>query len=336
MRIKHFFSLPLFFILIPHIVLSANHYVRSGATGNGAGTDWANAYPSLPASLVRGDTYYIADGQYPGYTFDDAASGSLVISIIKATPGNHGTEAGWLASYGDGQASWGPINFNSSYWVFDGQVGSGTGANESYGFKIFYSGSGRIVKLIKFNNSPSYITVRHVDMAHAGAFGDNGHDIIYSLGGHHYTFSYCYMHDVGRAPILFRGTSDCVFEHCYIARNESNPTEHSEAISAFSGTDRNIFRYCVFEDMEGTGCIVFSGDGWEIYGNVIFFTPGYTGDKFGNGAIATWSKPEYYTTNVKIYNNVFANLGDALNGGIGLKPGNNVAYNNLWYKCDRP
>ncbi len=141
---------------------------------------------------------------------------------------------------------------------------------------------------------------------------------------------------MGRAPILFRGTSDCVFEYCYIARNESNPNEHSEAISAFSGTDRNVFRYCIFEDVEGTGCIVFSGDGWEIYGNVIFFTPGYTGDKFGNGAIATWSAAEHYTTNVKIYNNVFANLGDALNGGLGLKPGNNVAYNNLWYKCDRP
>jgi hypothetical protein len=325
----------LLLVMMPGLVLSANRYVRAGASGNNTGTDWANAYTSLPPTLVRGDTYYIADGSYAGYAFDDQVSGTSLITIIKATPSNHGTEVGWSSSYGDGQAAWGPISFNSSYWVFDGQKGFGTGSQEPYGFRISYRGSGLYVKLVGFNNAPSYITMRHVDMEHAGASGDYGHDIIYSLAGHHYTFSYCYMHDVGRMPIRIDNTDDCIFEYCYIARNENNPVEHSEAIFAV-GSDRYIIRYCTFEDIEGTGCIMFSGDSWEIYGNVIFFSPGYTGDKFGNGAIATWTHPQHFSTNVKIYNNVFANLGNALNGGLGLKPGNNVAYNNLWYKCDRP
>ncbi len=325
----------LLLMMMPGIVLSANRYVRAGASGNNNGTDWANAYSSLPATLVRGDTYYIADGSYAGYTFDDQVSGASVITIIKATQSNHGTDAGWSSSYGDGQASWGLISFNSGYWVFDGQKGFGTGSQEPYGFRISYRGSSLYVKLVRFENAPSYITMRHVDMEHAGASGDYGHDIIYSLAGHHYTFSYCYMHDVGRMPIRIDNTSDCIFEYCYVARNENNPVEHSEAIFA-EGSDRYIVRYCIFEDIEGTGCIMFSGDSWEIYGNVIFFSPGYTGDKFGNGAIATWTHPQHFSTNVKIYNNVFANLGNALNGGLGLKPGNNVAYNNLWYKCDRP
>jgi hypothetical protein len=185
----------LLLVVMPGMALSANHYVRAGASGNNSGTDWANAYTSLPATLVRGDTYYIADGNYSGYTFDDPASGSKVITIIKATQNNHGTDAGWSNSYGDGQASWGLLNFNSSYWVFDGQTGFGTGSQEPYGFRISYSGTGQGVKLVKFNNSPSYITISHVDMEHAGAFGDYAHDIIYSLGATitHFLIATCMM-----------------------------------------------------------------------------------------------------------------------------------------------
>jgi hypothetical protein len=72
------------------------------------------------------------------------------------------------------------------------------------------------------------------------------------------------------------------------------------------------------------------------YGNVIFWTPGFNRPSYGNGAIGTWSAAEYTSTNAKIYNNVFANLTNALNGGLGIKSGNNVAYNNLWYNCNKP
>ena len=40
-------------------------FIREGATGNNSGTDWTNTWTSLPLTLVRGDTYYIADGNYP-------------------------------------------------------------------------------------------------------------------------------------------------------------------------------------------------------------------------------------------------------------------------------
>ena len=42
----------------------ANRYVREAAAGANDGTDWTNAYTTLPASLTRGDTYYVADGAY--------------------------------------------------------------------------------------------------------------------------------------------------------------------------------------------------------------------------------------------------------------------------------
>src|SRR5688572_27675121 len=43
----------------------ANHFIRAGATGAANGNNWTDAWTSLPSSLVRGDTYYIADGTYP-------------------------------------------------------------------------------------------------------------------------------------------------------------------------------------------------------------------------------------------------------------------------------
>ena len=37
----------------------------------GAGTSWSNATDDLPATLVRDYVYYVADGNYSDYIFDD-------------------------------------------------------------------------------------------------------------------------------------------------------------------------------------------------------------------------------------------------------------------------
>lgn len=306
---------------------SENHYVRSSATGKNDGTNWHDAYKQLPSALVRGDTYYIADGQYPGYAFDTAKSGSQYIYIKKATPEDFGTATGWLDEYGDGTAYFSAsMIFTTSYWVFDGIKGVNT---EGYGFKITYSGSGSRVKLVRFDNNPSHIIIKHVDMHHAGAFGDYGHDIIYSLGAQFITVSHCYLHDCGRVPILLRGTSDCIFEYLYVTRNESNANEHSEGISAYNGTERNIVRFCTWDDIEGTGVIVFSGDGWELYGNL------FSNCSSANGTIATWTKDPYHVTNCKIYNNTIVNQ-VSWNAGFRFRSTDtgNFAYNNIFYNCE--
>lgn len=109
-----------------------NHYVYSGATGLATGNDWTNAYTALPAALVRGDTYYIADGNYPAYTVDDAISGTLVITIKKVTTSDHGTNVGWDSSYGDGRAIFAygtqgsAITISTSYVIWDGVTGNGS------------------------------------------------------------------------------------------------------------------------------------------------------------------------------------------------------------------
>lgn len=325
---KYALLLALFLLaVLPEAGLAANHYIRAGATGADTGADWTNAWTALPSTLTRGDVYYIADGSYSSYTFDD--SGTAKTYIKKAIASDHGTDSGWQSSYGDGTATFNAtVTFKSSYWVFDGQTGSG---KSGYGFKIISAGSN---KLMRFDNTPSYITVKHVEMEHRGTNTESGDDIIYTLGANNLLISYCYLHDSGRAPILLRATTDSVFEYLYVARNMSTSSEHSEGISAYGGTARNTVRYSVWEDITGTGILVFDGDGWQVYGNLFFYTSGY-GYDISNGAVATWTG--YKVTNTKVYNNTFVNL-KGYNAGVwfdSTSGGGNTAYNNLWYNCQK-
>ena len=311
---------------------TVSHYVRVGATGNNDGSDWVNAWTSLPATLTRGHTYYIADGNYPSYTFDDAKSGTTVIYIKKAIESNHGTDTGWESSYGDGVASFTvTLRFTTGYWEFDGQVGSGV---SGHGFYIDARGQVKGVNI----STPgvSNITMSHLEIEGNGKDGDSepANDLIYLAPTAepfitNLTFSYLYLHDSGRVPFLFRRTSDVIIEYSWIARNESTPGQHSEGIAAWNDLDNYIIRYNTWEDIEGTGIIVIHGDNSEVYGNVFFYSNSYTGGGIGNGAIANDTGDS--NANWKIYNNIFVNLrgyniGPGLSGGV-----NNIAENNLWF-----
>src|SRR5438445_11254219 len=83
----------LVFLLLafPDVSFAANHYVWCGASGTASGADFTNASTDLPSRLTRGDTYYVAGSNsctYGVHTFNDAPSGTRVISIIKATAAN--------------------------------------------------------------------------------------------------------------------------------------------------------------------------------------------------------------------------------------------------------
>src|SRR5688572_16907253 len=99
-------------------------YVRQGAAGTSDGSDWTNAFPSLPSALQRNSIYFIADGNYSSRTFDDLNNGETIF-ICKATAAEHGTDTGWSVTYGDGRAVFGVLSFSTSNYVFDGKVGGG-------------------------------------------------------------------------------------------------------------------------------------------------------------------------------------------------------------------
>jgi hypothetical protein len=328
-------------LITPTFCYPAMHCVRKGALGGQTGQDWSSAFDELPSALIRGDTYYVADGLYGGYTFDDPESGGKQITIRKATVSDHGTDAGWTASYGQGNSTFSStLIFVTGNWIIDGQKRNPDGRS-GYGFRIT-TGQGKGISIASAGGNN--VNVRYMEIQGVGddSAATPANDLVYITAPvTNFRIQYSYLHDSGRTHFLFRQADSGLIEYCYMARNESVPAQHSEGISAYvdesGGTDNWIVRYNTWEDVEGTGIIVFSGNGWEIYGNVFFETgnPSYGGT--GNGAICTWTG--YTVTNTRVYNNTFVDLTGFSNGitfATSPDPGSNAAINNLWYNCSNP
>lgn len=313
----------------------ANHYILDG--GSGDGSSWSSAWDDLPANFTRGDTYYIADGSYGGHTFDDPVVGNQVITIKKATESDHGTDTGWSSAYGDGQAVFsGGFTFDTAYWTLDGQT-RGSDWKSDYGFKQV-TGQTKGIRIDQ--EYITHITIRYLEMEGTFTEASPSNDLFYqsAYNDSDITFQYCYLHDAGRCPFLIRALDRLIIEYCYIYKNLSTGTQHAEGISASDrggiGNDNCIIRWNIWESTDGTGFIVFRGDGWEIYGNLFFNCDG------NNGGITTWSTDpdQPSVTNAKVYNNTIVDCTGSNQGTrfamTGASPSGNVHYNNLFYSCE--
>ncbi len=303
----------------------AAKYVRSGASGNGS--DWNNAYGSLPATLTRGETYYIADGSYGSYTFNTPASGSKYITIKKATIADHGTSTGWQNGYGDGQATFGTIVFNTNYWIFDGNTRNENnwGDTGSYGF-VVSSGNYNNAKLFNLGTT-SNITIRNV------------HAYFTSVCKTYECYNTCGAYIIGGAQNtvieknLFRNFSwfatfliNDATGPITIQNNMIENSFYKELISSLYASNVT-FANNIVKNVAGTGAIVMkSPNNWRIYNNV-FYSP--DGDyNFTDGIITTWTGKNESWTNVKIHGNTFSQMHGALrigpDGGSGNEARNNI------------
>lgn len=345
--------------LWPGLAMGANHYVRAGASGGQNGSDWTNAWTALPATLARGDTYYIGDGEYGGYTFNDAVSGTSVITIRKAVAADHGTDTGWNEGYGDGQAVFHAASGNgwtitTGYWVFDGQVGGGPGSwNSGHGFRVIGAGglsvySVRLGTSVAGSKQPDRIELRHVDMGGESVEVPDRCALYEQatakgLGSEHVTITQCYLHNANFLMLGFYGKY-WLIEYNYFFRNWTEPTHHGEAI-ADRGNDNVVVRYNWFSDIDGTCFIALKKnedqqhDYWDIYGNVFFFTEGNPwqpgGGMGGNGSVGMTDTATGTSNHILVYNNTFVNV-PGLNTGVYLNLGTgNEVFNNVWYVCDK-
>ncbi|MFZ7131887.1 MAG: hypothetical protein ACOWWR_05975 [Eubacteriales bacterium] len=339
------------------------HFVRNGATGLNNGTDWINAYTDLPDILVRGDTYYIADGVYDRYTFDDALIGTEYIKIVKAIPDDYGEGNGWMDSYGDGVAVFNDgFLFITGYYEIDGQVGGGPESWFSgFGFKLQgYSANVKLVDLRGpdwyYEPLPDNISISHTEIVHRGRYTGDMDDGIYTIamnkdgtksinqveGSKNVTISYCYLHDFGRFPIQTHSCSNWIVEYTCIARNSSNAEQHSEGWQDF-GSDDIIARYNLFIDCTGTGFIVLKknypqiNENWDVYGNIFLHTEANRTTKSnscGHGVFTQSLEETTESINLNFFNNTIINVGGWASG-VWFPNGVNVnIYNNLWYRCD--
>ena len=333
--------------------LAANHYIRPGATGSNDGTDWTNAWTAQPARWVRGDTYYYADGEINEYILMNVAdSGTDRITLKKATAGDHGTETGWSAGYGDGTFTFTATTrimlLWSSYVTIDGQVGGGPGSwTTGYGFKFSIpdSTNGDNFSLIDTGRYPGItnLIITHVEFKQAGmdnwepvGDGYNNHQsCIKFLRVTDSEISYCYLHEASQTLAYLDGASNLMFEYNYLEHRSGAP--HGEAIScnASGVSSGNIFRYNIFKDCSGTGIIVLMNSiqgQMYIYGNIIYSTDR---DTFytTNGTICNLGSST--NNDILVYNNTMVNLGGG-NTGISYRGTGtgNIIHNNLWYNCN--
>ncbi len=346
---KCFYSRLLVLLVISALpALAANHFVRDGASGNGSGSDWTNACDDFtgacaPSSLVRGDTYYVADGNYGRVNFNKAESGSTRIIIRKATVADHGTDTGWSNTFGDGQARWFSgtagggdlVNFNTGFWTFDGVTGGGPGSwKTGLGFLVDTRTTGDSGMAIQNGN----VTIRHTEIigVHDGDGSGGANDGIFtnddSVGGHN-LLEYLYVHHQGRVNFFIRSHNTTI-QYSWAEANENTSVEHSEGISAWReggsvGVNevRNlVVANNVWKDIEGTGGIVCDCDGWDVYGNV-FWGTGTVGT--GHGAVTGWTQDDVFNT--RVYNNTFIDAHKAVmfSTTAGGNRGNITVYNNV-------
>jgi len=324
--------------LVVEISFSAVHYIRQGASG--VGTDWINAYGKLPSNLIRGDTYYIADGTYPGMYLDDFDPKGKYITIKKAIESDHGSNTGWKTEYGNGSAEFGATTFRRGHYILDGQVGGGTGQwDKNFGFKFKSNGGTVLMYHGSTRSSDPYRVIRNISIKHfdatSGMTNPGGGIGTKLVKGFNWSWSHGYIHDLKGVQFGLQYPVDgFMIENCLVARNSSWtwPNGKGAHVEAFKGDQsRNgTFRYNIFEDIVGSGIIVIMNDNNKLYGNIFRWTRDF-GTTINAGPIGSLSAQSSTLKNTHVYNNSFISIRCKLfSTGNG---GNLFFRNNLFYNC---
>lgn len=315
---------------------AANQYVRAGASGSGTGDDWVNAHTALPSTLLRGNTYYIAGGTYSGRKFNTPASGTLAIVIKGATAADHGTDTGWQSSYSveNSRATWtSPVTFTTSYWVFDGSVGSLSKNPNSYGFA--FSVMNYPIYIYNTSNAIQSFVISHIAATAPSAdtekfFVSTSNS---ARGISDVTISHNYLN--GWQALYWATTSSGAMDNWTAEYNValngfSSSAHHGGWINNNYGHHRyQVTRYNLFEGHSGSSCMTgiivannADNDYAKVYGNV--FNDTYA----CNGTITGTSQGNL--NYAEVYNNTFVNAKTGISTVNGPGRGN-VAYNNLMY-----
>ena len=317
---------------------AANHYIYSGATGTGNGSDWTNACTDFTGScaagsLVRGDTYYVADGSYAARTFSTPASLTSVITIKKATASDHGTETGWVSSYGDGVATFAcTISFSTPYWRFDGVKGPLHSLTPTaYGFNMQ-----QCAKPFNTTSASTNITISHVATL---ATASDTEKIFLEGRASSLTVSYSLLNGFQNC-MMTRGSgqkNNWVFEYNVNQNMWSSSLNHGECLNANESDIGNILaQFNLFLNWSNdwsTATIVANNsnvNGGIICGNIFKNASGT------NGLITGTSAGTMY--NVKVFNNTFhvytAGFNTWLGNSVG-SPTGNEARNNVLMEMSR-
>lgn len=294
--------------------------VTPSGSGNKSGSDWNNAMAGLPNPMVRGLTYYLADGTYPPYSsFSVPVSGASMVTIKKAIPTDHCTNTGWNASaMGSAQAIFQNgsgttcANFsiantaNTGYLTIDGQTGSGN-KGSSYGIKFLGNyvntqcGSGSANVYIDYGYSgrtATNIIIEYVEMV--GSCGGLTMDSSYEPNCHRIADSTAnggyQKHDTN---IYINDCTNCTFNHIYLHQSSGVPFFLVNGSSNIT-TEHNYIWLNQATSAE-------HAESWSSHGGNSNITIAYSiyRDQMGNGVFVSLNSGTAETdSNVQVYSNV--------------------------------
>ncbi len=348
------------------------YYIRSdndcvSKTCDGSNWDLAwNFFPTKLCSgrtydcsvLERGATYYIADGSYLGIVFDydEYYEGNEYITIKKAIESDHGTNTGWQAGYGDGQAKFlSRITISSNNIIFDGQIGSGSNP-DSYGFRIPKSDCNTLtnnyapMKLQSIHDPYGVLNaaVKHTAIENCGKgyFDSNGnticqYGILVNRGyNENITIGSNYLSG-GSSNMLTRNLHNSIIEGNYFTNQWSGSDCHGQQISPGGESHNVIFRGNTFTN--STVFVIgmhsdstYDALNWQVYNNLII------GDNRSFSAVFANADSAYTDVwyNCSFHHNTFVNVDCGPRGAVFIgtlsDPENmkSYAYNNIFYNSD--
>jgi len=346
------------FILLSVCSAFGNHYIRAGATGSNNGTSWANAWTNLTAvTWGRGDTNFIAGGQYTGLTITTSDPGTW-LTIKKANAADNSGDAGWDSSYGTVQA----VITNSlatyyGHFEIDGVTGSGTSGHGIKIYNTFNDGVNEPPNTIHAGAEQGPYHFYHLEICGTGVKTQvkGGDGIWYSntsspQKGLH--IASCWIHDVDKNGLTLGGLvgtsySDygMLFENNVVSETggSSLGAWHGQGIQMSYNLPSRwcIFRNNIFRNIIGSGYLVFmdgasvSHNDYRVYNNIFYCTNASVFDTSSPGVINNLGAGN--STNILIANNTFYGIsGATLLAQIRIY-GENVLNcsltNNIWEAC---
>jgi hypothetical protein len=338
------------------------HVITVSGSGSKTGADWNNAYDGIPMTLTRGDVYYLADGEYGNYTFDDAVSGTQLVTVKKAQTYDHCTDTGWSAgTMGAAQAVFSThpqFTVLADYFVLDGngtQTTPGCGADPG----ALVSGSPANPKDcgIKLDNrgcsgscsgvlgpGGSHTTYKYIEIVGSGSNADDQIEMwgVVGLAGPT-TFTHLYGHNAGCVYFQYGGNArevsfsyfwgtevngaagGCHGQYSFYGNNDSNGSEHD-----------NVYR-----DITGTAVWTFAWPAgthtnWKYYNNVVYnSSPAVAWSPYLSDGVLACINSGVNCTGFTVAQNTFANL----TGSSGINNESSGSYtvqNNIYYGSNAP
>ncbi len=321
---------------------AATYCVRPGASGDGS--DWNRALGALPASLARGATYYLAAGNYPSRSFNDAEDGQRLITIRKATAADHGTDTGWQSDYAGQAVFAADWVFHKGHYLIDGQTRDAGDWQriEAYGIRISIGAAAQgndLVGGVMVPDSVTSLTLCNIAMTGPGCgYGQVAGRGINIAGGGAFDIKLqrCLIRNTA-VPILTRGVSGMCVEQCWIGPNYAiYDGYHCEGWSD-SNSQNVIIRDNRFVDIMNTAFITListvggtAHDNWQIHGNVFMHHPAsaWDGMGVGDGIVAVINNNT--AVGWRVYNNTIVNTRGWF-ASISLPGSGSSVFNNIWY-----